>query len=103
MIPVDMAFEDLTAARVMNVRTAGVGNIRGFINNGRVTGTFQAPGRIVGWSHFGYDSILPAGFFKGYIPVINTLDQVWNPFLRRSRIDIINDLFLGFNQLATKI
>ena len=48
MVPIDMAFHDLTASGVSNAGAAGIGNIRRFVDNGGIAGIFQAPGAVFG-------------------------------------------------------
>jgi len=84
VIPVDVTFNDLARTGVAHVGTAGVGYGGGFIDNGRVAGIFQAPGRIF-FRRGGFqriNGILETGFFKYGLPIVHALDQIGNPFLR---------------------
>lgn len=73
---VDMCFEDFTAAGVVYMRAACVGNIRRLIDDSRMTGVFQTPCRVVRGGFFADDGILEAGFLKGFLPVVDSLNQV---------------------------
>ncbi len=96
VIPVDMCFQNFTAAGIVYVRTACVRNVGRLIDDSRVAGVFQTPGRIVRGGFLTDNGILESGFLEGFLPVVDTLEQVGNPLLRSSRVDVNNDRFLGF-------
>ena len=103
MVPADMAFQDLTTARVMYLRTIRVFNIRSEIADYRVTGIFQTHIRIIYRPFFTNDRIFKTRFFKSFLPVVDTINQRFNPLFWGSGINIINDLFGGFHQFTTLI
>src|SRR3954465_5883344 len=57
VIPVDVRFQDLTAAWVFYAGTAGIGQIRWFVYQGRVTRIVDAPGTVFSFGRrfFGHD------------------------------------------------
>jgi hypothetical protein len=61
MVPVDMCFQDLAAARIMYMRTAGIGNIRRFIYDSAMAGIINTSRNIIHRRLFGYDGILKPG------------------------------------------
>ena len=103
VIPVDMCFEDFTAAGVVYMRAACVRNVGRFIDDSRVAGIFQAPCRVVRGGFLADDGVLEAGFLKGFLPVVDTLNQVGNPFFRSGGVNVDNDWFLGFYEFAAQI
>ena len=103
VIPVDMCFQNFTAAGIVYVRTACVRNVGRLIDDSRVAGVFQTPGRIVRGGFLTDNGILESGFFEGFLPVVDTLNQVGNPLLRSSRVDVNNDRFLGFYKFSSQI
>ena len=98
-----MCFEDFTAAGVVYMRAACVRNVGRFIDDSRVAGIFQAPCRVVRGGFLADDGVLEAGFLKGFLPVVDSLNQVGNPLLRSSRVDVNNDRFLGFYKFSSQI
>ena len=102
VVPVDVAFENFARAGVAHMRTAGVGHVRRFVDNGRIAGIFEAPGRVFfgRGSHFTHDGILEAGLFEGHLPVVHPGNQVGNPFFRRSGVDVEDNRFGRLDQFA---
>src|SRR4051812_1860280 len=98
MIPVDMAFQDLTGTGIMYMRTACIWYIRRFVYNSRKACIFQAPGRVLIMSrrNFCNDGIFETSLFKSALPVVYTLNKEWYPFFGSSRIYVEYDRFCGF-------
>ncbi len=100
MVPTDMTFQDLTTSRIVYIRTISILNRRCEIADHRITGIFQTHGSVVFWPLFTHDSIFETGFFKGFLPIVYTQDQVFSPLLRSSRIDIIDNWFFRLNKFT---
>ena len=102
VIPADMALDDLAAAWIHNARTVGVLGLGRQIAQEtilRIVGTDVA---VLG--HFaGYDGVFETGSLKGSVPVVDAGDEIGDPFLRRCRIDVVDDLFFRFHELALLI
>src|SRR5687767_8854198 len=103
MEPADMAFQDLTTSRISNTRAICIFNRRGLVYYGRITGIFETPIRVIGRCFFSNDRILETSFLKSYLPVINALDQIRDPFFRSSRVNIKNDWLFWFYQFPPHV
>ena len=103
VIPVDMRFQNLTATGIVYVRTACVRYIGRFIYDSGMTCILQTPCRIVGRSFFSKDCVLESGFFKSRLPVVDTLNQIGNPLLGGSRINVNHNRILRFYQFSVQV
>src|SRR5574343_656261 len=85
----------------MNIRTICIRDIRSKVTHYRETGIFHAHGSVVFWPFFTNNGIFETSFFKCSLPVVDTCNQVRTPLLRGSRVNVIDNLFLGFNQFTS--
>ena len=98
-----MRFQNLTATGIVYVRTACVRYIGRFIYDSGMTCILQTPCRIVGRSFFSKDCVLESGFFKSRLPVVDTLNQIGNPLLGGSRINVNHNRILRFYQFSVQV
>src|SRR4051812_30409687 len=66
-------------------------------------GIFETPVLVVFRSHLSYDRVFETRLLKGNLPVVDTLDDIWHPHLRRSGVDIIDDRFHRFDGVTQYI
>ncbi len=90
----------LAATGIMDIWTIGILDIRGEIAQHRVSGVLKAHRTVAGRPYAALNSVLETGFFKGFLPVVDPLDQVRHPLRGRSRIDIVNDRLERFDQFT---
>ncbi|EJX06421.1 hypothetical protein EVA_05472 [gut metagenome] len=100
MIPADVALNDFTRTGVVYIGTICVFYRRSQITDARVACIFHRHGRIVLGPFLTDNCILKARLFKGFLPVVYTLDEIRTPLLRRSRVDVVNNRLLRLNQFA---
>src|SRR6201999_4024303 len=65
------------------------------------TGVLETHGLVVLRPFLTDNGVLKSCFFKSRLPVIDTGDEIGPPFFWCGRVDVINDLFFGFHQLAS--
>ena len=100
VIPADVAFQNLTGAWVVYVRSVGILHRGGQIADYRVACVFHAHGRVVFGPFLTDDGILEAGLLESFLPVVDTGDEVFSPLFRSGRVNVIHNRFDGFHQFA---
>ena len=100
MVPADVALEDFARAGVADVGAIGVLDGRSQIADYAVARILHRHGGVALGPLLGADGVLPTGLFKGFLPVVDTLNEVGAPALGRGRINIVDDGLLGLDEFA---
>ena len=95
-----MSLDDFAGARVYDARTVCVLRLRRQVAYHRETGIVDRHRRVVLGPLLANDGILEAGSLKGFVPVVDAGNEVFHPFLRRCRVNIVDNLLLRLCQLA---
>ena len=104
VVPADIAFENLSRARVVHVRAVRVFNIGGEIPDHGISRVLGAEFRVFlcGRRIFADNGVPETGFLERRVPVVHALFDVRTPFHGRGRIDVVHDGPHGFHQFAAR-
>ena len=100
VIPANVAFKNLAAARVVDMRPVGILNVRGEVANDRIPGVFHRHGAVVFRPLLGHDGILETSLLKRLLPVVHALNEVRAPLLRRGGVNVIHNGLARLHQFA---
>ncbi len=101
VIPADVAFQYLARPRVGDVRAVSVLRLGGEVADDAVASVLHAHRRVVALGPLeGVDGVLETRLLEGSLPVVDALDKVLAPLLRRCGVDVIDDGLLRLHQLA---
>ena len=93
VVELDVGVENLAGARIGDVRAAGVFHRRRQPADHGVADVLRAPVGIFlrGGRGLADDGVPESGGGEGFVPILDAFLQPRHPFLRRGRIDVIND------------
>ena len=82
------------------MRSVGIFNGRCIIADDREAGVFHRHAVAADRPFFSHDCVFESGVFKCLLPVVDTLDEVGAPLLRRCGVDVVDNWFFGLHQFA---
>ena len=102
VVPADVTLHNFTTSWVNNARTVCVFLLWRQITQERIACVVGTD--VAAFGHlFAHNGILKSCGFKCFVPVIDALNEIRHPLFWRGRVDIINDLLLGFDEFAARI
>ena len=102
VVPADVALQNLASTRVADMRSIGIGDGRSQVADDGETGVLHRHHTVLALRPLqGVDGILEACLLKGFLPVVDTGNEVFAPLLGRGRVYVVDDRFDGLYQFAT--
>ena len=103
VIPAYMTLNNLTRTWVDDMWTVGILYFCRQIAKYAITSIINTHVLVVLWPFLTNDGILETCSLKGYVPVVDTLNEIRNPFLWSCWVDIIYNLLLRFYELTLSV
>ena len=100
MVPADVALDDFAGTGVVHLWSVGVFDGRGQVADAGIACILHRHGAVVLGPFPSDDGIFESGVFEGFLPVVDTLNEVFAPLFRGSGVYVVDDGLLRLNEFA---